>query len=168
MLDEKLKLLVDSKSEIFSKGDFKGILFAKFESKESRNRSVESFRKASLTRNGSRCWASEDTPVEERACKKFLFGIKSLLIEWGFGKFEIWIDLKNFQIYFNDEFIASIKVNSQKELELQYGDEWESYLKEGKLEDIISQSKEMISRSISSEGKSKGKGKSKSKSKTSE
>ena len=161
-----MKLLADSKSEIFSKGEFKGILFAKFESKESRNRSIESFRKATLTRSGSRCWASEDAPVEERACKKFLFGIKKSLVEWeGFGKFEVWVDVKNFAIYFNNEFIASIKVNSKKELEFQYGEEWEDYLKQGNLNEIISECKDMIGRSLSAEGKAKGKGKSKSKSK---
>ena len=77
-LDEKLKLVSNCKAEIYTKGDFKGILFAKFDSKHARNRSIESFRKASLTRSGSRYWASEDAPVEDRARKSFLFGIKNL------------------------------------------------------------------------------------------
>ena len=88
-LNEKLKLISDCKAEIYAKGEFKGILFAKFESQHARDSSVTSFRKASLSRNGSRCWASEDTPIEERASKSFLFGIKNLLIDWGFGKFEL-------------------------------------------------------------------------------
>ena len=153
----------------FAKEDFKGILFAKFDSKDSRNRSVESFRKASLSRSGSKCWASEDAPIEERASKSFLFGIKNLLIQWGFGKFELWVDTKRFEIYLNDEFIASAATNPSANLEFKFGEGWEEYLKEGNLDEIVSKANNMISRSRShnpGKGKEKSKLKSKSKSKS--
>ena len=168
-LNEKLKILGDVKAEIYAKGDFNGILFAKFDSQNLRNQSVERFRKASLSRNGQRCWATEDSPIEERACKNFLFGVKNLLLEWNYGKFEIWVDVKKFEIYFGeDELIASVSVTPEKEMEFSYGEGWENYLREGKLDKIISKAKEMLSRSLgTTKGKGKNKGKSKSKSKSS-
>ena len=169
-LNVKLKLLADCKAEIYGKGEFNGILFAKFDSQATRDLSVESFRKASLSREGSRCWAAEDAPIEIRAYKKFLFGIKKLLIspEWGFGKFEIWVDTKKFEIYCNDDFVALIEMNSNKELEFKYGNECESYLQEGNLDEIIAKAQSMILKSTAnSNNKGKGKSKSKSKSKSS-
>ena len=171
-LNEKLKILGDVKAEIYAKGDFNGILFAKFDSQNLRNQSVERFRKASLSRNGQRCWATEDSPIEERACKNFLFGVKNLLLEWNYGKFEIWVDIKKFDIYFGeDELIALVSVTPEKEMEFSYGEEWENYLRKGKLDEIISKAKEMLSRSLGTtkgKGKNKGKSKSKSKSKSTE
>ena len=59
-------------------------------------------------------------------------------------------------------------INSDKELEFNFGEGWEEFLKEGNLIEIISKAKEMISRSrTASGGKGKGKSKSKSKSKKS-
>ena len=69
-LEEKIDNLTGGKPhEIYTKGDFNGIVFAKFDSQRHRDKSVEAFRKANLQRAGSRMWATEDTPIEERACK---------------------------------------------------------------------------------------------------
>eukprot|EP00973_Karenia_brevis_P051045 7089447-Karenia_brevis.AAC.1 len=52
-------------AEIFAKGDFKGMLFAKFPTKNQRNSSIRKLRDASPSRNHNRTWFSEDVPVEE-------------------------------------------------------------------------------------------------------
>ncbi len=167
-LNEKLTIITNTKPDIYTKGDFKGLLFANFESKKLRDSSVESFRKASFSRDGSRCWASEDAPVEERACKALLFGIKNQMIEWGWGKFELWVDVKNFSISCLDDRIASVSVSSKQELQIDYGIDWQSYLSEGNLADLIKRSSDMLKNSVNRQagkgkGKQGGKGKLKSK-----
>ena len=82
------------------------------------------------------------------------------------------MDIKKFDIYFGeDELIALVSVTPEKEMEFSYGEEWENYLRKGKLDEIISKAKEMLSRSLGTtkgKGKNKGKSKSKSKSKSTE
>ena len=56
----------------------------------------------------------EDAPIEVRACKIVLFGIKIHLIEWNFNKFGIWVDSKDLCIKIGDDFIAAVYVEDDK------------------------------------------------------
>ncbi len=127
-LNEKLKTLTGTVLDCYAKGKYKGILFAKFESKKLRDSSVESFRKASFSRSGSRCWASEDSPIEDRARRSFVFGVKKLLTDWGFGKFETWVDTNDYLAFFQSvdgwEYVASASISASKNLEFDFGEGW--------------------------------------------
>ena len=129
-------LNVPCPDEIYTKGDFKGLVFGKYGSQVQRDRSVEAFRKSRLGRAGSKTWATEDMLIEARACKKVLFGIKMMLTEWGEDKFNLWVDLNRFYLYLGNEFIMSVWVDSNGILQSEFGEEWEDYLLEETLKNI--------------------------------
>ena len=63
-VENKCSQIADCKpTEIFSKGDFNGILFAKFASKDQRDSSVQKLCKASPSRDRNRTWFTEDLPI---------------------------------------------------------------------------------------------------------
>ena len=59
----------------------------------------------------------------------------------------------------SDEFVAAASVVGIGEIEFEFGDEWESYLKEGNLTDLMEKAKTSLASSPTGqcEGKSKGK-----------
>ena len=66
-------------TEVYCRGDFKGVVFAKFGSKEDRDAAVKALKKAGLKEHGHEVWAKEDLPIEFRAPKRLLLGLKYLL-----------------------------------------------------------------------------------------
>ena len=98
----------DSPTDVYYKGEYKGILFATFDSKIKRDSSVKKMRDARLSRSGSRIWCSEDSPIEERACRGVLFEVKKKLVEWGYGKFEVWVDTSSMNLWIQNEWVLGI------------------------------------------------------------
>lgn len=141
--------------EVFSKGDYKGMLFAKFLSKEQRDTSVQKLRKASPSRDQNRTWFTEDAPVEERQCLAVLFGVKRFLIdEWGYDKFAFWIDKSSMAMYYgiNNDYIFSCVVRDSI-LHIDYGMEWEDFIRDTNLDELVEKANTAISRSRNAKGK---------------
>lgn len=82
LLDKLRSLWAPALAEIFSKGDFKGQIFAKFPTQVDRDEALKAIRKASLKEGAHEVWAKEDLPVETRASRGILFGLKYLLKSW--------------------------------------------------------------------------------------
>ena len=80
--------------DTYSKGDFKGLLFAKFLSKMDRDTAVKIFRTQRLKHNENTIWAKEDLAITERMTQSVLFAAKKILIGWGYDKTCIWVDLE--------------------------------------------------------------------------
>ena len=78
--------------EVYSKGKFRTMLWARFASICIRNRVVLALTKLRLSCSRSSIWMSGDVPLPVRVEKKFLFGLKRLLQSWGWQAFEIRID----------------------------------------------------------------------------
>ena len=110
-----------------------------------------------------------DAPIED-CCKNIvLFGIKKQMVEWGFDKSTIWVDKDNSCILCGLDYMASISIDGKTgKLSMHYGDDWETYLKEGNLEALLEKSQESLTRAKNpSTSKGKGKGKTKIKNKNS-
>ena len=82
-LKEKLALLGGPETtETYCKGDFRGLLFAKFNTKADRDKAVRLLRPR-LRQEGEDVWAKQDLPLERRVAEGFLRGMKNALVEWG-------------------------------------------------------------------------------------
>ena len=66
-------------TKIYSKDEFKGIMFAKFASPAERNHAVELLQHAGLRGGQKRVWASQDRFPADRAARGYCFGLKRLL-----------------------------------------------------------------------------------------
>ena len=151
-------------SDVYAKGDFRGFLYAKYETKAMRDTSVERLRRASLTRNGSRVWATEHKPYDQRVPQSFLFGLKRLMVEWGDSPKAVWVntDAEPYELTCNREPVVSATVKDGK-LEVTYEPDWEEYLNDPKLTTLRQTCDEQLKKALKYGGKGKGKNKSKDK-----
>ena len=95
------------------KGDYKGIMFAKFESKPERDRAARVLKEAGLREGGASVRAKADLPAERRAPHNFLFGLKHLLVDWGFNRSNLWIDTDTGTLKTDTELIVTAVVSNQ-------------------------------------------------------
>ena len=64
---------------IYSKGEFKNILFAEFDAMLDRDTAVALLRSGNIKRGTNFVWASPDREPAERAARNFCFGLKHIL-----------------------------------------------------------------------------------------
>ena len=115
-------------AEIYRKGyfkDFKGIFFCRFDSIAERDKVVDSFRRLQMKIQNEKVWSNEDLPVDVRIPEHFLFGLKKLLVTWGYTHENLWVDKKKRSILLRDEVILSIALENLK-MKLIFGAFWGS------------------------------------------
>ena len=78
--------------DIFWKGDWNGMLWVKFAREADRKKGIDMLKECEL---GSGAWVTQDRPVEERAVGSFLLGFKRQLVEWGFDRREVQVDVES-------------------------------------------------------------------------
>ena len=64
--------------EIYCKGEFKGIIFAKFQGNTERDEVVGWFRKTCTKIQDADVWSKPDCPLNERILQSLVFGTKSI------------------------------------------------------------------------------------------
>ena len=75
--------------DVYSKGDFRNLMSVKFETKSERDDAMQLFWNAGLKEGGNDVWAKEDLPIEVRARKSFLLGLKYVLKGWKFERIKV-------------------------------------------------------------------------------
>ena len=68
--------------DIWIYGEFGDIIFVRFGTISERDAAIDKISRAKIELASKFVWASEDAPRDVRACKKFLFGVKKILIGW--------------------------------------------------------------------------------------
>ena len=122
-----------SPSKIYSKGQFKGILWVKFESTAVRDRVAESLRKHKDSFPGSSIWCAADLPIAMRVERKFLFQLKRLLIAWSWQPFEVRVDTDTSSLSISNHLIVSVCAHSQS-CTFSFADGWDQRLASPELE----------------------------------
>ena len=92
--------------DVYSKGDFRNLMFFKIETKSERDDAMQLFQNAGLKEGGNDVWAKEDLPIEVRARKSFLLGLKYMLKGWKFERIKV------------DDDFTSLTVGSDKVIEV--------------------------------------------------
>ena len=95
-------------------GQFKGILWAKFESTCIRDRVAESLRKHNYMFPGAIIWCAADLPIGIRVERKFIFSLKRLLISLAWQPFEINVDIDRACLQIANHDIVTIHAYDQK------------------------------------------------------
>ena len=131
-------------AETYTKGEFKGLVFAKFSSKTERDAAVKLFRSNKLILGGNAIWAKEDLPLEERIPQSFLFGLKKLMIGWGYEKMAVWVDLSKNQLLVGTDIVIALTVEG-KELKTDIAKDWQDDLrKDSNFTKLLDDSKEKL------------------------
>ena len=77
--------------DIYSKGEFKGVVFAKCITEAHRDQIISVVSNGSMT-SVPKTWAKADRPVDVRTAEGALFGFTRMLVDWGYNKSCIKID----------------------------------------------------------------------------
>ncbi|CAE8688875.1 unnamed protein product [Polarella glacialis] len=138
--------------------EFRGILFAKFKDSFERDIAVALLRSASLKQSGQDVWAKEDLPIEARAPKSFLLGLKRLLKSWGFNK--VTVDGGFTCLSMSSECAVTVKC-SDGQLQYKWNDSWanwKDFQESQELRELTRQASDMLQKTQDN-GKGKGKAK---------
>ena len=149
--------------DTFIKGDaFEGIFFARFPDGASMNQAVEYISSQRIKYKGKPAWSGQDRPLQERVPRGFLFGMKRMLVEWGFNKKAInVIDASN-TLAVEGEPILTAGVESDT-LKMKWlaksWEEWKDLTEAVQFQDLRKQadSKLTAAKILNSKGKGKGK-----------
>ncbi|CAE7703564.1 unnamed protein product [Symbiodinium sp. CCMP2592] len=140
--------------------EFRGLLFAKFKSCVDRDTAVALLRSAELHESGKRIWATQDLPLQKRAQKVFLMGLKWQLGEWGFMKRDMELNDNYDRLKVGEGVVVSLSIKAQQ-LECQWSDDWAQWAEfqnSSELRQLITRANEMLQKDITSKGKGKSKG----------
>ena len=100
-------------------------LWVVFESTACRDAILEQSRKF-IQCEGTIIRAKLDLVIEDRVQRNILFGIKFLLMSWGYPRNCIWVDIPLKQVSCGPDLIASVAIKD-KILEVTFGTEWGSW-----------------------------------------
>ena len=148
--------------DIYCKGDFKGLLFAKFATKVDRDKAVGKFRQAKLENLGEKVWAKPDKPVEKRVPEMFLFGLKKTMVQtWGWNKFAVWVDEAELTLKAEGELVVTASVvegSGSKKLVCDWNGEWATWQqlqRSSELAQLLLKAEETLGKTSGNKGKGK-------------
>lgn len=87
------------------------MLWIKFGSTAFRNRALELLIPEKPSISNHQIWMTEDLPLEFRCEKGFLFGLKRLLLSWGWEAFETRVDLESGKLLIDGSPIIHVKAD---------------------------------------------------------
>jgi hypothetical protein len=96
--------------EQFHKGDYNGILWARFPSRADRDRAMESIGQANIKHpDGRVLWMRPDLPAEVRIPGSLLFAFKRPLVDWGFARSIVRVETDTACVKVGGEHALSVK-----------------------------------------------------------
>jgi hypothetical protein len=154
--DKLYSLWAPSPSEVYCKGDYKGVIFAKFAAQADRDEAWKTLKKAGLKEHGHDVWAKESLPIEIRAPKSLLLGLKYLFKEWGIHGARV-DDMMTQLSLPGKEKVISVSVSDNK-LDINWAPTWGAWkecVDSPEVLKLIDKSRQMLEGAA---GKAKGKG----------
>ena len=139
----------------YSKGEFRSMLWLRFDSQSSRDHCVEVLGKAKLSLASSNIWIAADSPISMRVERKFLFGLKKLLVEWGWQSFEIRVDLDNCKLTIDGTDIVSAHAHDQQ-FDVRFASNLQSRLQDDALVALYVKCEQIMKTRKVGKGTSKG------------
>jgi len=148
---------------MYSKGEFKNIVFAEFDAVLDRDTAVALSRSGNIKRGSNTLWASPDREPAERAARNFCFGLKHILKNDLDNPYVINVtDEAPYQVYVGGQLALSARVtgtNTEREWEGEWGS-WAELHNHHKVIDLIHKCDSLVQRaSMGMKGGAKGKSK---------
>ena len=152
-------------SGAFSKGDFHGIIFAKFENKTDRDKAIHVLRKMRLKEGNVDVWIKPDKPLEARVLSSLVFGTKYSMNQQGFDKWALWADVdesaNKSELWLGGEKIIEATI-VDNDLKLAYSDGWQDWFMHKDYTEFAQSIDALRAKLAATKGAGKGQGKSKS------
>ena len=93
---------------LYVKSEFLSMLWMAFESQSQRDLVVEALNKTNVAMTSRINWIAPDLPLPMRVEKKFLFGLKRILLAWGWQGFETRVDIHARKIFIDNQLVVYV------------------------------------------------------------
>ena len=111
---------------------------------------------------GKTIWAKNDMPIEKWIVKEVLFACKHLLVEWGWSKTSIWVDLEMSSVSLGTDKVFHLSI-SDRILTGTTGTGFEQWIQDEAWQKILKDAQAKIgsmpTKGVGKKSKEKGKGK---------
>ena len=143
----------------YIKGDYKGIMFLKFETQKERDGALKVLTTIKKDDECSQMWVRADRPLEVRVVQQVTFGAKWLLQTWGYMKRSMWVEEDAGVLWMGDEQVLRA-FTSNGRIDIEYSEGWKEFLQSNEWDGIVKQTAEKMAQQSDIKGKGKGKDKS--------
>ena len=109
-----------------SRDDIIGMLFCSFKTEAERDAAVSAMRMEPMSYMGQSIWAAPSMPLQSRISQSFLFGLKRLLVSWGFRKQSIKVDPDDMSMHVENKIVCTASCTNNK-LVLNWEDRWKNW-----------------------------------------
>ena len=137
-------------SDVYSKGDWKGLIWAKCNSFPQRDLLITKIPSMITTHlEKKKSWAEIDLPIDKRNAESVLFAFKRMLVNWEFPKGSVRVDTDDCSLKISEKVVLKAKV-SDYVLQLRWCDgdceSWEELQTSVELETIRKAAQEKLDR----------------------
>ena len=143
-------------AEVYVKGDYKNLVFARFRTKDDRDAAVQGLRG---TKEGKiDIWAKEALPLEDRIRRSMLLGVKYMLGNWGFKKNLMEVDSAYTSLKCDKKVVLTVEISAGG-VECKWDGGWQSWteLQESEeLKQLIINASEQVKKGNAGKGFAKG------------
>ena len=106
-----------------SRDDIVRMLFCSFTAEAERDAAVSAMRMEPISYMGQSIWVAPSMPLQSRMSQSFLFGLKRLLVSWGFRKQSIKVDTDDMSMHVENKIVCTASCTTNK-LVLNWEDRW--------------------------------------------
>ena len=156
------KAQIEGVTDVFSNGDFKGLLFVKFSSVELRDAAMGKFNSLQTTFSDKKNFMNADLPIQTRVPQAFLRSLKKLLVEWGFNSSSVQWNEDDHMLKVGGSEILKVGVNSEFAFEIKWlspkWEAWEPFTQDEQFKAIFKFAESKIQDAAKRFDKGKGKG----------
>ena len=140
-------------------GQSKGLVFVKFASEADRDTAIGVIRAGRHRHGGNVVWARADQAVEVRVPESFLFGFKKLLVDWGFGRAEVRVEIETASLKVGGALAVSAEVRAGELCLRWHGlwTQWTELHEDPEFKVLTAKFQKMLSDAAGGRGKGKGK-----------
>ena len=147
--------------EVYCKGAFSGIIFAKFHSKGERDLALRTLKEAAKEDTSKKVWVKADQVLQERAARSLAFGLKfALHNSWGFETESLWADAegRTAKVWVGNEDVMTVVVED-KSMKIEYAPGWKEWLTDPAYPDFKKMVEEWSTKLSNAAASNKGMGK---------
>ena len=147
--------------DVWIYGDFGDIIFVRFGNNSERDAAINQITRAKIELASTLVWVDEDCTIDVQACKKFLFGVRKILIGWWGSGAKVRVEVSGPTKFLKVAGKVVVTVSAvDGRLQCDWDEEWKGWEDFHKNEKVI----ELVDRVVTmlkGGGKGQGKGKNK-------
>lgn len=143
-------------------GDFGDIIFVRFANISERDAVIEKITRAKIEIASKLVWANEDAALDVRVCRKFLFGVRKILLGWWGRGARVKVEAEGATKFLKvaGKVVVTVSVDNGQ-LQCDWDTEWKGWEDFHKSEEVITLVERMVGLLKGGGGKGDGKGKNK-------